>query len=317
MEDEENEEVNDEMNGIGGSDQVDTFNNQTNSIPFPPPLNSHNIREESREQEFAVGIDEAGRGPVLGPMVYAAAYCLVSEKEAIKKMGYADSKTLTERQREVLFGKILSSSNFGFIADPIYPEELSRKMLKINKINLNKISHDSAADLIRRVLATNINLKEVYVDTVGPPQKYQALLSQQFPQLKIIVSKKADSLFPIVSAASICAKVIRDSLLRNWQFKESNPAFSTRFGSGYPSDPNTKTWLQNHVDPVFGFPSVIRFSWRTCDDLLDSCALPVVWGKYENANVDQYGILKFTKSSDRGQRYRFFAENNMEVVTDW
>lgn len=72
------------------------------------------------------------------------------------------------------------------------------------------------------------------MDTVGPPAKYQAKLLQQFPDLKITVSKKADSIYPIVSAASICAKVIRDHALKNWKFRENAP-ISTKFGSGYPS----------------------------------------------------------------------------------
>lgn len=103
------------------------------------------------------------------------------------------------------------------------------------KYNLNALSHDTAAGLIRRVIADGVRLTEViqlylswslpsstsshsppfppllllqvYVDTVGDPGKYQAKLSEMFPQLSITVAKKADSLYPIVSAASICAKV--------------------------------------------------------------------------------------------------------------
>jgi ribonuclease H2 subunit A len=51
---------------------------------------------------------------------------------------------------------------------------------------------------------------------VGDPTKYEMKLMKKFPKLKIKVSKKADSLFPCVSAASICAKVTRDMLLKNW-----------------------------------------------------------------------------------------------------
>lgn len=86
----------------------------------------------------------------------------------------------------------------------------------------------------------------------------------------------------------------------------------------FHKDPNTKVWLQNNVDPVFGFPSVLRFSWKTSDEILNSAALPVAWTKYECYEYDQYGQQKLSlKASDRNQRYRFFAENNMEVVTEW
>ena len=71
------------------------------------------------------------------------------------------------------------------------------------------------------------------MDTVGDPQKYELKLAARFPQLTIKVFKKADSLFPSVSAASICAKVTRDRLLKNWKIME-NIDFTHEYGSGYP-----------------------------------------------------------------------------------
>lgn len=77
----------------------------------------------------------------------------------------------------------------------------------------------------------------------------------------------------MVSAASICAKVTRDEIINNWVFNEK-PGFKDRvFGSGYPGDPKTKQWLQHNLDPVFGFPDFVRFSWSTTKKILDSsCA---------------------------------------------
>ena len=75
----------------------------------------------------------------------------------------------------------------------------------------------------------------MYVDTVGTASKYQDMLSQKFPGVKVTVSAKADAMFPIVSAASICAKVVRDRVLKSWRFNEMPTFPSGDYGSGYPS----------------------------------------------------------------------------------
>lgn len=82
---------------------------------------------------------------------------------------------------------------------------------------------------------------------------------------------KADDKYPVVSAASIVAKVSRDLQLNTWVFKEEQAAgfeFDHNFGCGYPSDPKSKVWLNKHSDAVFGFPSLVRFSWKTCKDMI-------------------------------------------------
>ncbi|KAJ6892621.1 Ribonuclease H2 subunit A [Populus alba x Populus x berolinensis] len=80
----------------------------------------------------------------------------------------------------------------GWAVDVINPRELSAKMLKKNKINLNEISHDSASGLVNRVLNMGVFLTEVYVDTVGDPEKYRIKLSESFPFVKFVVAKKAE-----------------------------------------------------------------------------------------------------------------------------
>jgi ribonuclease H2 subunit A len=277
--------------------------------------------EELCKKPCIMGIDEAGRGPVLGPMVYGCCFCLLEDKNILYNMGFADSKQLSETKRNILFEKIrkcaLLKNNeekiipMGWMVEVINPEDLSLQMLKIKKINLNIISHNAAINLIEKALKKGINIKEIFIDTVGIPSKYEAKLKQFFPKLQITVSKKADSIYPIVSAASICAKVIRDNRLRNWKFKENEISFSTKFGSGYPGDPITKQWLKSHLDPIFGFPSIIRFSWKTTTQLLDKGAIDVFWTKREME--DHFNI----HTKDQKERAKYFAENYMELVIDF
>jgi hypothetical protein len=73
-------------------------------------------------------------------------------------------------------------------------------------------------------------------------------------------------------------QVIRDQCLRTWQFKEKGVEFSREFGSGYPADPFTKQWLEGNLDKLFGYPTLIRFSWATTDNMLEEFdAHAVAW----------------------------------------
>lgn len=97
---------------------------------------------------------------------------------------------------------------------------------------------------------------QVYVDTVGDAGKYEARLSREVPGVKFTVCPKADSIYPIVSAASIAAKVTRDTM---------QGAIAGETGSGYPGDAVTKAWLAARFDPVFGFPADVRCASHQCD----------------------------------------------------
>lgn len=230
-----------------------------------------------------MGIDEAGRGPVLGPMVYGCLYCPLSYQKTLTTLNFADSKTLKEEKREELFENLKADTSIGWEVDVISPRELSAKMLKKEKINLNEISHNSAIGLIRRVLGMGVLLSEVFVDTVGDAEKYRTKLAELFPGIKFLVAKKADSLYPVVSGASIVAKVTRDRVLREWVLEETAENMHRDFGSGYPGDPETKAWLDHHKHSVFGFPALVRFSWGTCATYLKD-GIQIVW---ESEEVDE------------------------------
>ena len=171
--------------------------------------------------EVVLGIDEAGRGPLLGPLVYGCAYWCATDEASVGKLGFADSKVLTEAKRDALFETMQRDARVGWAVEAIPAALLSGSMLRRTPVSLNATSHASAAALVRAALDRGVRVKRVYVDTVGDPGAYAARLSRAFgPGIDFTVCPKADALYPCVSAASIAAKVTRDRLLREWVYAE-------------------------------------------------------------------------------------------------
>lgn len=270
-----------------------------------------------------MGVDEAGRGPVLGPMLYGIAYAPLSKKDLLVELGCADSKTLTEKERDEIFDKICDKhEDIGWIVEAISPNVIANSMYRRSKCSLNEVSKNSAVGMIKMALEAGVNVHEVYVDTVGKPEKYQEYLKQIFPEItKIVVAKKADSTYPIVSAASICAKVSRDHALKAWIFREDG--IDGEYGSGYPNDPATKKWLTDNIDNVFGFPQLVRFSWSTAEVILKKHALAVEWEDEEDENVPkkQKKMTNFFSPTNSAgkivkQKHEFFKNSCLVTTTD-
>lgn len=184
-------------------------------------------------------------------MVYGAAFWPAKDgnfsKDMKSKYGFADSKQLSEAQRERIFEKIKETQfqDIGFFATVLTAEYISNSMQAENGNggkNLNKISHDTAIDLIKKVRDTlGFKVRRVYLDTVGDPKKYKQIIEHALggTATEITVESKADDTYPVVSAASICAKVTRDHELRDFKFLECPPEgqeFNRKFGCGYPGD---------------------------------------------------------------------------------
>ncbi|KAF9932708.1 Ribonuclease H2 subunit A [Linnemannia zychae] len=286
----------------------------TYATPLPTGL--------EKDQECILGVDEAGRGPVLGPMVYGICYCPLSKMDELADLGFADSKTLKESERDNLLDLIMSRPDLiGWRVRVLSPMDISNSMLRKEKYNLNALAHDTTIQLIRETIASGVNLREVYVDTVGPPESYQRKLEGLFPSItKIVVAKKADSKYPIVSAASICAKVTRDDVLRHWIFaeKDINVPISREFGSGYPGDPKTKSWLKENMDPIFGYPNIVRFSWATCKTSLDESGKTVRWPDDDESHSQPRITALFGQSNagstdlaQQRKQYSTFASNSI------
>lgn len=285
-----------------------------------------------KSDEFVLGIDEAGRGPVLGPMVYACAFWRITDEKNINEdYHFDDSKKLDHNTRAKLYRQILNDDRIHYIYEVHSSVEISNKMLRRvgDIINLNQISHESAGGLINKALLDDFNIKNVYADTVGPEEAYSnklASLCIKKKNIEIRAEKKADSKYKVVSAASIVAKVIRDAIVYNWKFKEDNGVinFSKITGSGYPADEITVKWLKKSFNKIFGYPDFVRFSWKTCLKVLKSDGVIVKFEDY-NEFEDPDKVIKFIKDKDDEIKKSeekteinisytdYFEENNLSI----
>jgi ribonuclease H2 subunit A len=264
--------------------------------------------------ECVLGIDEAGRGPVLGPMVYAAFYLPLPQERTLlaETHHFDDSKVLTPAVRSSLMQTLCTPSSdlhktCGWATSLLSARDISANMLKpTGAYNLNAQAMDATIALIQGVLDRRANVKEIYIDTIGRPETYQKKLERIFPSMRITVAKKADSLYPCVSAASVCAKVTRDAALEVcWEAQQVGNLSMTKegWGSGYPSDARCVTWLKREMDPVFGWGVECRFSWGTVKEMLEvkNEELRVDWpdGDGENEGVK---ITEFFAQAGEGRR---------------
>ena len=211
-------------------------------------------------------------------MVYGLLYLPLSEHRTLlaDKHHFDDSKVLTPTVRSNLLRKLCEADSdlyqtCGWATRVMSARDIAAGMLKPGSMyNLNAQAMDATIDLIKDVFAQGVNIKEIYIDTIGKPEIYQRKLERIFPTTMITVAKKADSLYPCVSAASVCAKVTRDAALevlyRPYGAEESS---AQGWGSGYPSDARTVAWLEGNIDPLFGWGSETRFSWSNVKNMFE------------------------------------------------
>jgi|TARA_B100001971_G_C18098800_1_gene487647 ribonuclease HII len=204
-----------------------------------------------------LGIDDAGRGPVIGPMVLAG--CVIDKKtEAeFKKLGVKDSKELSEKRREFLVNIIKEKAETFeiVIVSPIEIEVANKKGIK-----LNEVEAIACAKIINKI---NKGYKKLSVVIDCPSTtivKWQDFLKtkiKDLSNLEISCEHKADKNHIAVSAASIIAKSIREKEM--FKLKEK---YGSEIGSGYPSDPLTNVFLKKNVKKLNN-KGIFRRTWST------------------------------------------------------
>jgi len=199
------------------------------------------------------GIDEAGRGPVMGPMVVAAVF--VEDDGPLIKIGVKDSKKLSPAARERMFGEIIdAAAHYRIVAISAEEIDSERRNGSLNGIELRMFA-DSAYGM---------KVSAVYADCPDANEDaFASSLSSRLNGTKVIAEHGADDTYPVVSAASILAKVTRDR-----RMLEIANEFGTDVGSGYPSDPVTIDFIGRWIKENGNAPPHTRRSWETVKKMM-------------------------------------------------
>ncbi len=207
--------------------------------------------------KLILGIDEAGRGPVLGPLTMCGALISSEREQELDSLGVADSKQLSPARRETLFGQLQE-----LLTDSMILSFSPGKIDEYRERNqLDQLEAQGAAQLIR-----SLSPRVAYIDGLGPGgrlyrERIETLLAGQ--EVDLVVENKADERYPIVSAASILAKVTRDRAIQRLA-DEHGP-----IGSGYPGDPHTRRFVAQLVEQGQPLPDFVRKSWATVKNMAD------------------------------------------------
>jgi len=194
-----------------------------------------------------IGIDEAGRGPVIGPLVVGGVSVEEEKLEKIVKLQLKDSKRLTPARRKVMARRINKIAE----CHTVHIQAMDIDNLRAKGINLNEIEKIA----IKKVIALS-NPDLAYIDCLDiNPQRFRDEMENFRNSFNVIAEHKADDKYPIVSAASIIAKVERDMEIEKLR-KEYRD-----IGSGYPSDPKTISFLKKYS--YENLPDFVRKSWAT------------------------------------------------------
>lgn len=209
-----------------------------------------------------VGVDEAGKGPVLGPMVCAA----VRADPATLPDDVDDSKRVAPERRQAIAADLREREDVTVAVAFVEPAEIDRP-----DTDMNTLTVQGQARAVSRVVASGDRVLADAGDTSEERfarrlAEFVAEESAEADDTPVVDARHgADADDAVVGAASIVAKVARDA--RMTELDDAYDEFDG-VGSGYPSDPTTREFLSAYVEAHGDVPACARRSWSTCDDVL-------------------------------------------------
>jgi len=232
-----------------------------------------------------LGIDEAGRGPVIGPLVMCGFLVDEAKLATLENWGVRDSKKVSPKRRSFFYQKLKKLAD-DYAVIKLTAMDIDRMR---TATNLNKIEIKHMQDIINALKPDKVIIDAIEANA----KKFRELilrgLNEELKErikngtCELICENYADANYPIVGAASIIAKVIRDAEVRKLQQKY--PEYGD-FGSGYPSDPKTIAFLKDWLEKNKEMPYFVRRSWITAKELVKSA----------RAKREQKGLKEFVPS---------------------
>lgn len=218
-----------------------------------------------------LGIDEAGRGPVIGPMVIAGCVTNAAIDEKLQALGVKDSKMIAPKKRDLLF-EVVKKSVLSYEIIVVSPQDVDAA-LNNPDLNLNKLEALTSAKIINAIVEKYDGNFEVMIDSpTNTPKPYVKFVEKLVTKnIAIHAEIKADQNHIAVSAASILAKVTRDRLIESLEKEVIKKFGFVEIGSGYPSDPKTKAFLAsywNKLDYIEG--GFFRKSWASYKNVVSA-----------------------------------------------
>jgi len=206
------------------------------------------------------GIDEAGRGSVVGPMVIAGVLIDEEKINELINLKVRDSKEVEPEERETLCHEILKIAKAWKIiiltAKEVDSETRKNKMKGINYLEARKFIE----------IINELKPDIAYIDLPSrDPEKFKSIIYQMLKhECQLILEHKADKNYPATSAASIVAKVTRDREIKKLREKFGD------FGSGYPHDPKTRRFIREILKSSSEAQECIRLSWQTISKVMQT-----------------------------------------------
>jgi ribonuclease HII len=199
------------------------------------------------------GVDDAGRGAVIGPLVIAGVLIEGKNLSRLRDSGVKDSKLLSPDKREYLATEIEKMAVEWHVVR-LSPEEIDEVVRTGRRLHrLNRLEAQTMAKVIE---ALKPDVAYVDASDVSPDRFRRHIAEELSFRVKIVSEHKADTKYPIVSAASIIAKVERDRAISRLQQKYGN------LGCGYPTDPKTLDFLEEWIREFECYPDFVRRSWK-------------------------------------------------------